>query len=1053
MANSCALIHILGVTHMGESGEGVLEPEPRADLSVLRTRGTRRPRKSNRNIAFNRTLSAKLNHRQREALEHQFPARFPWTEGRWKVIMTNWHYTVRKCKTLRWLQSMQARHSPNVQKISPVKETQVIYALYHISLPRRIYVGQTLNTAYERFQQHVCSAKQIFRTGDTRDTDPFYRHMAHVGLQGFRIFPLEKIPGVFPATRSGRKQFRQTALVRETFWKRVLHAFLPTGLCLEGKKPKRVRGVRAAQMDTGDSTNTSTSGTQHSAIHNKRTYASRDFERKTRYLLNSAAAGRFTPVQNLNGHTTRNIRRMYDTLHSCTPEIWEVERTHFDTVSEALLGRLATPVNSKQFRSVIVQLFLHQDLERLGVNSIVADEETWINLVPRATRDRMQRPMLAYKFAPPISRTFCNYSKVSSISTEGCHKILSGPCQCKNPSFRKFQDKHTGHVITTDTSIMSNATLQSLMAKGTKFRCTVAEADLEGNNIHGMVQHDLERAFKTWSKGVRRRLGEADASALGPWKDFILSKALELVNRSDMLNNIPVSNQLPSENDLQQLSYVHRHFVITTVDKAENNFCIMCKKHYLLMCLQELEHGVAYKESDLANDEILLSCQQFDDKFRRSLNEPGVDVAPGNDLLRETEVKVPNFHIRVKMHKEPLGFRFVAGSAQAPLTNVSKWLTLILKAVTPTANELWRKVAAGMPGTDPTLTSWIITDSEEISHLCRSVNKPRTNRDTVPLAAYDFTTMYTKLCLSDLKARFASLIEAIFELKASTSRAKLLLVDEFGHFEWIVNLRVGLPNTTKVFDAHKIIEAISFLVDNTYVKFAGKIWHQIVGIPMGTNCAGFLANLYCFTYELDFLKRVVDDKNYELAQEMQRTKRYIDDLIAINCVLLPQKLYLPDGIYPPNILALVLAAEGETVPYMDLLIRQNRRRGLITAIYDKRLDDKYADINVIRYPDTQSILATKAKCGIVTSQMYRFMRRCTLAKDFVYNTSLVLHRLILKAYHTSSLWAQVRRFLVKHPHIYGGRDVRSWINRLRSKISALARGACKPGPFGQVVTC
>ena len=200
----------------------------------------------------------------------------------------------------------------------------------------------------------------------------------------------------------------------------------------------------------------------------------------------------------------------------------------------------------------------------------------------------MQRPMLAYKFAPQISRTFCNYSKVSSISTEGCHKILSGPCQCKNPSFRKFQDKHTGHVITTDTSIMSNATLQSLMAKGTKFRCTVAEADLEGNNIHGMVQHDLERAFKTWSKGVQRRLGDVDASALGPWKDFILSKALELVNRSDMLNNIPVSNQLPSENDLQQLSYVHRHFVITTVDKAENNFCIMCKKHYLLMCLQEL---------------------------------------------------------------------------------------------------------------------------------------------------------------------------------------------------------------------------------------------------------------------------------------------------------------------------------------------------------------------------------------------------------------------------------------------------------------------------------
>eukprot|EP00959_Pyramimonas_sp_CCMP1952_P161116 3369103-Pyramimonas_sp.AAC.1 len=64
-------------------------------------------------------------------------------------------------------------------------------------------------------------------------------------------------------------------------------------------------------------------------------------------------------------------------------------------------------------------------------------------------------------------------------------------------------------------------------------------------------------------------------------------------------------------------------------------------------------------------------CFPVSSSIRRSLNEPGVDVAPGDDLSRETEVKVPNFHIRVEMHKEPLGFRFVAGSAQAPLTNVS----------------------------------------------------------------------------------------------------------------------------------------------------------------------------------------------------------------------------------------------------------------------------------------------------------------------------------------------------------------------------------------------
>jgi hypothetical protein len=89
---------------------------------------------------------------------------------------------------------------------------------------------------------------------------------------------------------------------------------------------------------------------------------------------------------------------------------------------------------------------------------------------------------------------------------------------------------------------------------------------------------------------------------------------------------------------------------------------------------------------------------------------------------------------------------------------------------------------------------------------------------------------------------------------------------------------------------------------------------------MGTNCAGFLANLYCFTYELDYLVRVVDDNNFEMARELLRTKRYIDDLVTLDCNLLPRHLYLPDGIYPREILSLVAAAQGETVPYMDLLI-------------------------------------------------------------------------------------------------------------------------------------
>ena len=38
-----------------------------------------------------------------------------------------------------------------------------------------------------------------------------------------------------------------------------------------------------------------------------------------------------------------------------------------------------------------------------------------------------------------------------------------------------------------------------------------------------------------------------------------------------------------------------------------------------------------------------------------------------------------------------------------------------------------------------------------------------------------------------------------------------------------------------------IIKMLEFLVDNIFVVFAGKVFQQIVGIPMGTNCAPLLA--------------------------------------------------------------------------------------------------------------------------------------------------------------------------------------------------------------------
>jgi hypothetical protein len=49
---------------------------------------------------------------------------------------------------------------------------------------------------------------------------------------------------------------------------------------------------------------------------------------------------------------------------------------------------------------------------------------------------------------------------------------------------------------------------------------------------------------------------------------------------------------------------------------------------------------------------------------------------------------------------------------------------------------------------------------------------------------------------------------------------------------------------------------LEFLIDNIFVSFGGILFQQVVGIPMGTNCAPLLADLFLYSYESEFLQKL-----------------------------------------------------------------------------------------------------------------------------------------------------------------------------------------------------
>jgi hypothetical protein len=63
---------------------------------------------------------------------------------------------------------------------------------------------------------------------------------------------------------------------------------------------------------------------------------------------------------------------------------------------------------------------------------------------------------------------------------------------------------------------------------------------------------------------------------------------------------------------------------------------------------------------------------------------------------------------------------------------------------------------------------------------------------------------------------------------------------------------------------------LGFLVDNIYVIFGDQVFQQSVGIPMGTYCAPLLADLFLYSYEAEFVQKLLQDTNKKLAVSFNR---------------------------------------------------------------------------------------------------------------------------------------------------------------------------------------
>ena len=200
---------------------------------------------------------------------------------------------------------------------------------------------------------------------------------------------------------------------------------------------------------------------------------------------------------------------------------------------------------------------------------------------------------------------------------------------------------------------------------------------------------------------------------------------------------------------------------------------------------------------------------------------------------------------------------------------------------------------------------------------------------------------------------------------------------------------------------------LNFLIDNIFVEFGGIIFQQIIGIPMGTNCAPLLADLFLYSYEAEFIKELNKSGNKRQCHSFNLTFRYIDDVLSLNNARFGEYL---DTIYPSELEIKDTTDSQNFVNFLDLHLEM-KNNGLFTSLYDKRDDFNF---DIVNFPFLSSNIPSAPAYGVFVSQLVRYSRSSSIYSDFIKRSSSLATKLLKQGFQPCRLKHSFKKFYGRH---------------------------------------
>ena len=292
---------------------------------------------------------------------------------------------------------------------------------------------------------------------------------------------------------------------------------------------------------------------------------------------------------------------------------------------------------------------------------------------------------------------------------------------------------------------------------------------------------------------------------------------------------------------------------------------------------------------------------------------------------------------------------------------------------------------------------WILKNSKDLLDNLKS----RSFSHVSSIITFDFSTLYTTLQHDKLKTRLKETIHKAFSYRKYGSKFVVL-----GYNSTYFSNKIQKVKTC--YSEEQVISMLEFLIDNIFVSFGGTLFQQVVGIPMGVNCAPLLADLFLYSNESEFLQNLVKNKKIHEARAFNFTYRYIGDVLSINNSRFAEFLPL---IYPPELEVKETTDTASSTSILDLCLEYDDSGHLSTKMYVKRNDFNF---KIINFPNVCSNIPASPAYGVYISQLIRYARASSNYSDYLKHHFHLRNSLLDQGYKKFRLIRSLKKFIFRY---------------------------------------